>query len=414
MRHLTVAQAVLSGGRLTSTAAQALAEADEGLRAAQHSLEHLVGLEVPAPLPRPGADEAMAAVLPTAILTTDRHGAVLRANRAALRLLELGQSSLFHKPLFALMDPERRRVARRMLSQAVISGQATDLQLDLRLRSGQALSCHAWLTPHHTGDSTGRPEVAAVRWVLERDGSTHGEGAAHAALVELCRLGVVDADLRSMLSRVVRLAAAAVPGVDDASVVLGDPDSPAVVAASSAQAQSVDGLQVLSGEGPTADAFHGRCAVLVQDLASDLRWPELSTRAPGARVRSVLALPLHLDGQAEADDLVPGGVLTLYGSGVGALGLPVTDEAVRPFAAAAEKLVRDSNLVSDLVATRDQLREALRSRAVIDQAKGIVMAHRHCTAEEAFQHLRRLSNTRKRKLREVAQELVDAARAARP
>jgi AmiR/NasT family two-component response regulator len=50
---------------------------------------------------------------------------------------------------------------------------------------------------------------------------------------------------------------------------------------------------------------------------------------------------------------------------------------------------------------------ALESRAVIDQAKGIVMAHKHCTADEAFQHLVSLSNTSRVKLREVAARLVE-------
>lgn len=54
------------------------------------------------------------------------------------------------------------------------------------------------------------------------------------------------------------------------------------------------------------------------------------------------------------------------------------------------------------------MQTAMRSRAVIDQAKGIVMAQRHCTAEEAFDVLIGLSQSSHRKLREVAQALVDA------
>jgi AmiR/NasT family two-component response regulator len=53
------------------------------------------------------------------------------------------------------------------------------------------------------------------------------------------------------------------------------------------------------------------------------------------------------------------------------------------------------------------MRAALTSRAVIDQAKGVVMADQRCTADEAFQHLVRLSNNTHRKVREVAQAIVD-------
>ena len=57
----------------------------------------------------------------------------------------------------------------------------------------------------------------------------------------------------------------------------------------------------------------------------------------------------------------------------------------------------------------DQLQEALRSRALIDQAKGIVMAGRGGDANAAFEALVTLSQQRHMKLREVAQEIVEAA-----
>jgi hypothetical protein len=52
------------------------------------------------------------------------------------------------------------------------------------------------------------------------------------------------------------------------------------------------------------------------------------------------------------------------------------------------------------------LREALRSRAVIEQAKGILIATAGCTPDEAFALLVRQSQHENRKLREVAGELV--------
>jgi AmiR/NasT family two-component response regulator len=52
----------------------------------------------------------------------------------------------------------------------------------------------------------------------------------------------------------------------------------------------------------------------------------------------------------------------------------------------------------------EQLREAMRSRAVIEQAKGILMARRRCSPDEAFDVLREVSQTNNTKLREVARE----------
>ena len=52
------------------------------------------------------------------------------------------------------------------------------------------------------------------------------------------------------------------------------------------------------------------------------------------------------------------------------------------------------------------LRAALESRATIEQAKGIVMATMHCTADEAFDLLKQQSQYENRKLREIARDLV--------
>ena len=59
------------------------------------------------------------------------------------------------------------------------------------------------------------------------------------------------------------------------------------------------------------------------------------------------------------------------------------------------------------------LGEALTSRAVIDMAKGIVMGERKCGPDEAFEHLRHISQTEHRKLRDVAQDLIDQVTAPR-
>jgi AmiR/NasT family two-component response regulator len=54
----------------------------------------------------------------------------------------------------------------------------------------------------------------------------------------------------------------------------------------------------------------------------------------------------------------------------------------------------------------DQLNQALRSRAVIDQALGIIMAESKIDAQRAFAVLSRASNNRRMKLRELAAEIV--------
>lgn len=60
-----------------------------------------------------------------------------------------------------------------------------------------------------------------------------------------------------------------------------------------------------------------------------------------------------------------------------------------------------------------QLRQALRSRIVVEQAKGIVMAERRCGPEDAFKILRAASNNSNVKLRDLAGELVEQAQQGR-
>lgn len=68
--------------------------------------------------------------------------------------------------------------------------------------------------------------------------------------------------------------------------------------------------------------------------------------------------------------------------------------------------LRDAR-IGDLEREVGQLEEALRSRATIDQAKGVLMASMRCSPEEAFDLLVEQSNHQNVKLRDVARSIVD-------
>ncbi|MHA6758180.1 ANTAR domain-containing response regulator [Streptacidiphilus sp. PAMC 29251] len=57
----------------------------------------------------------------------------------------------------------------------------------------------------------------------------------------------------------------------------------------------------------------------------------------------------------------------------------------------------------------DQLREAIEARGVIEQAKGIVMAELRCDPDAAFRMLVDRSRNERRKVRDIAREVVSAA-----
>jgi transcriptional regulator with GAF, ATPase, and Fis domain len=87
-------------------------------------------------------------------------------------------------------------------------------------------------------------------------------------------------------------------------------------------------------------------------------------------------------------------------------------EAIRlaeAFATHAAVAVANAHLYDTTVALADQMKHAMMSRAIIEQAKGIVMRDRRCTAEEAFNALVEVSQESNIKLRDIAQMLVERA-----
>jgi AmiR/NasT family two-component response regulator len=78
-------------------------------------------------------------------------------------------------------------------------------------------------------------------------------------------------------------------------------------------------------------------------------------------------------------------------------------------AGAVSNVLQELELRDELRTLAADMENALSSRAVIDQAKGIVMADKHISADEAFEHLTELSSTLHIKLRDLARMLVDEA-----
>jgi AmiR/NasT family two-component response regulator len=76
------------------------------------------------------------------------------------------------------------------------------------------------------------------------------------------------------------------------------------------------------------------------------------------------------------------------------------------FAGNAAGAVAVAMKLADQTRMSDDLHAALTSRAVIDQATGIIMGQQRCGAAAAFDILRRASRNRNIKVRELAAEIV--------
>ena len=131
---------------------------------------------------------------------------------------------------------------------------------------------------------------------------------------------------------------------------------------------------------------------------AEQRWPEFTSLAEEVGLRSYLAAGLGLGDQRL-------GALNLSSrdtDGFSQLDEGVVSLFIAPAAAAIVSMARYAR-ARDLA---DQLNQALRSRAVIDQALGIIMAESKIDAERAFAVLSRASNNRRIKLRDLATEIV--------
>jgi AmiR/NasT family two-component response regulator len=140
----------------------------------------------------------------------------------------------------------------------------------------------------------------------------------------------------------------------------------------------------------------------VGELSSDERWPELGAAARRLEVESVLAVPIDRIGESAG---TRAGVINIYAHNTHAF----TDDDLRVaelFTSAAAAVIQDVHERKALRELSDQLAQALDSRAVIDQAKGILIATHRCTADQAFEMLVRLSQNRNVKLQLIARSIV--------
>ncbi|MFG2717680.1 ANTAR domain-containing response regulator [Streptomyces sp. NPDC048416] len=156
-------------------------------------------------------------------------------------------------------------------------------------------------------------------------------------------------------------------------------------------------LQLACGDGPVPSALDAGEPVDIEDLLTEDRWPGHRALALASGVRSCVTLPFRRSGIEVTVSLYGYRPGSLKGIARGPVGI-LAKETVTG-------LVRDRRYRAAL-AEVEQLEAALRSRAVIDQASGIVMHVLGCEAETAFGILRTISQRTNRKLAEIADAVV--------
>ncbi|MFI8947864.1 GAF and ANTAR domain-containing protein [Streptomyces sp. NPDC053750] len=206
----------------------------------------------------------------------------------------------------------------------------------------------------------------------------------------------LDTLLRDLTDR----AVVQVPGAAACSVTVRRADRLMTLAGSEGLPSGLDLRQYENGSGPCVDAAETGRTQYAADLAAETRWAAYTRYALGTGVRCVLALPLSVEGET-------GAALNLYGPEPGSLA--ASHDAARTFAERAADAVNEALRVERQQASAADVRTALLSRSVIDQAVGILMARERIDAHRALERLRRASQHTNVKLRDLCDELVARA-----
>src|SRR5437763_2166497 len=115
------------------------------------------------------------------------------------------------------------------------------------------------------------------------------------ALAALSGVPLMQSDLDSTLREICRIATAAVPGAEGASVTTFPQGRPGALA-SDDWAQHLDELQFAEHEGPCLDAYRTGNMFRILDLKTEARWPSYVPRALDQGVRSIMSLPMAAEG----------------------------------------------------------------------------------------------------------------------
>jgi GAF domain-containing protein len=218
-------------------------------------------------------------------------------------------------------------------------------------------------------------------------------------LVELADTLVDDFDVVELLSRLTERCID-VLDVGAAGIMLVAPEGDLRVVASSSEAMRVLELfELQAEEGPCLDCYRTRGPVSHADLTSgDGRWPRFSVEAVLAGFRSVHALPMRLRGTII-------GALNLFNVNVGAM-RPADVVAGQALADVATIAILQHRAVLEANVLNEQLQQALNSRIVIEQAKGMVAERLGLNMQDAFAVLRGYARSNNTVLANVASSVI--------
>ena len=225
-----------------------------------------------------------------------------------------------------------------------------------------------------------------------------GVEGVHRRIAELVQQlhGRTDADAETVLAELVEHAAAEIPGADCAGVTITRNSKKIETPAATHKWPIVpDEIQERYREGPCLTAAWEERTVHVPDLARDERFPNYRRDAlEQTPIRSIMAFQLFI-----ADETI--GAINVYAEKPNSFGAE-SREIGLIFAA-------HSSVAWNSARRDEQFKQALASRDIIGQAKGMIMERYSVDAVQAFALLRKLSQDSNVPLIEIATDLTRKA-----
>lgn len=207
------------------------------------------------------------------------------------------------------------------------------------------------------------------------------------------------ADVQRFLTELAEISTTVVTAPVSTGITLRYDGNLMTFGSSDARAEGLDETQYRLGAGPCLQCMQEGSIVGVSDTRTEQRWPTYVGLAVAMGLRCSLSLPLTISGSTF-------GAMNVYGFETPGLFGPTEQRRLELFAAqaagtlrVATRQVKDATLLA-------QMEASLQSRTVIDQALGIIMGQQRCTASAAFELLRQESQNSRRRLRDIAADLV--------
>jgi GAF domain-containing protein len=200
--------------------------------------------------------------------------------------------------------------------------------------------------------------------------------------------------LEETLQTIAETALLSIPGIDHVGVsVLERGGQPVTKAATSDLVWQLDKLQYSLNEGPCVDSLHAASVIEAPHIRHDQRWPRYVPAAVNLGLKAQLAVKLALDQQGTV------GGLNMYST--------ASDDIHPQAPGIADLFATHAALALGKARQVNELHEALRTREVISQAVGLLMAKYTLEPDAAFGFLVRTSSHSNTKLRDIATRMIE-------